>query len=129
MTIEQLLDFWAEWSARKDDNGLGYGRSRLGVLMAGGVAAGSGNSSLPYGIDENAVVLTVERHISKLRPPAKAIIKQEYFGRGCQKEKAAAVSALLGMVVSHDNYRQTLRRAVKKLEGNPEIAHLMKKMS
>ena len=129
MTIDQLLDFWAEWSARKDDGGLGYGTSRLAVLISDGIVSGSGNSSLPYGIDENAVALAVERYLSRQPNPAREIIRAEYCCCGSQADKAKMVSQRLGLVVSAQNYRVTLHRAVKKMAGNPEIEFLLKKMS
>ena len=32
--LDLLLDWWAEWSAKREDNGLGFGYSRFNRLLA-----------------------------------------------------------------------------------------------
>ena len=56
MTIDNLIEFWADWSARRDDGGLGYGGSRFNRLMAGEtlMPAADAASQLPYGVDGDA---------------------------------------------------------------------------
>ncbi|MCQ9325533.1 molecular chaperone DnaJ [Neisseria dentiae] len=128
MTIDGLLEYWARWATARDDGGLGYGSSRLNVLMGGGVACGSGNN-LPYGIDGDAVAMTVNNYIARQRPVMAAIIKQEYLHGGSQTIKAQRVSQQCGVMVSAQNYRVTLHRAVKKMQLHPEIAMLLQKLS
>jgi hypothetical protein len=57
------------------------------------------------------------------------VVRVEFLTVGNQLEKAANVSQQCGAVVSHQNYRVTLHRTIKKLEANPEIAFLLRKLS
>ena len=122
MTINGLLEYWADWCLGRFDSS-GRCSSKLNALMASGVSLpGSSNafSQIPYGIDGDAVAMTVDRYVSR---------RVEFLTVGNQLEKAANVSQQCGAVVSHQNYRVTLHRTIKKLEANPEIAFLLRKLS
>lgn len=131
MTINGLLEYWADWCLGRFDSS-GRCSSKLNALMASGVLlSGSSNafSQIPYGIDGDAVAMTVDRYVSRLSPVPAAVVRVEFLTVGNQLEKAANVSQQCGAVVSHQNYRVTLHRIIKKLEANPEIAFLLRKLS
>lgn len=90
MTIDDLLVQWAVWCAKRDDGGLGFAPNRLGVLMSGGVVAGAGNNSLPYGIDCDSVFATVDSEICRLPDVYRLVVDRHYRCIGDDKAKAKA---------------------------------------
>ena len=123
MTINGLLEYWADWCLGRFDSS-GRCSSKLNALMASGVSlpgSSTAFSQIPYGIDGDAVAMTVDRYVSRLSAVPAAVLRVEFL--------TAHVSQQCGAVVSHQNYRVTLHRTIKKLEANPEIAFLLRKLS
>lgn len=90
MTIDDLLMQWAEWCAKRDDKGLGFGTNRLNVLMSGGVVAGTGNHSLPYGIDCDSLFANVDAAVCGLPDVYRLVVDRHYRYIGDDRAKAKA---------------------------------------
>lgn len=125
MTIDNLIEFWADWSARRDDGGLGYGGSRFNRLMAGEtlMPAADAASQLPYGVDGDAAASLIDRLLCAMPEQMRRVVWAEYRSVGLQADKAAYLGKSL------DCYRKTLMRARFRMASHPEVVWLLKKMS
>ena len=90
LNVVELLEKWAVWSARREDNGLGFKSSSLNLAGAAARSA-SGVPLLPYGMDENEVFGRVDRAVCDLPKIHKLIIKEEYCEAGLQTNKIASL--------------------------------------
>lgn len=120
MTLDDLLQHWASWRVKREDGGLGYATTRLGILMGGGVVAGSGNSNLPYGIDADSVGAAIDTAVCRLPKRRQEVVIQEYCRVGEQKAKAA------GLKIALKTYEEHLRLARRQLVLQPDMVRLLK---
>lgn len=124
MKLNDLLLWWAEWSAKREDGGLGFGISRVNFLMSGSVFTSNtgGTVNLPYGIDVDSIGSIMDRAICKLTPRRREILMVEYRNIGTQAAKAAG----LKRPVSLDTYKRILRNARWNLEADDGVKRLLK---
>ena len=122
MTIDELLEAWARWRALREDNGLGYATSRLGVLMGGGAVSGTGNSSLPYGLDVGSIGAKMDSAICRLNKRGQQVILLEYCRVGLQAAKAAGMRPPMAV----KTYRNQLVFAKNKLTADGRVKKLSK---
>lgn len=90
LNVVELLEKWAVWISRREDNGLGYKSSSFNLLGAA-PSSGSKVALLPYGMDENEVFGRVDRAVCGLPKIHKLIIKEEYCECGLQTNKIASL--------------------------------------
>lgn len=124
MKLDDLLLWWAEWSAKREDGGLGFGVSRVNFWMSGGVVVGNtgGTANLPYGVDVDSIASVMDRAICKLSTRRREILMVEYREIGTQAAKAAG----LKRPVSLDTYKRILRNARWNLEADADVKRLLK---
>lgn len=119
MTLDDLLQNWADWSAGGKSS---YPTTRLNTLMGGGVVCGGfGASMLPYGMDVGGLASVVDRCICRLPRRRKEVIVLEYRKIGTQEAKARGIGVTLS------SYRDALKMARKQLKQQPEIIRLIGK--
>lgn len=121
MTIDDLLEHWARWRAIRESNGLSYATSRLAVLMGGGIVCGSGNSSLPYGVDADSAGAVMDRAICRLPLRRRQVVAVEYCKIGKQAAKAAGMKPPYAL----QSYRDALCLARKELSKQPDVKKLL----
>lgn len=121
--LDLLLEWWAEWSAKREDNGLGFGCSRFNRLMAAGNLPPKKDfvAILPYGVDGDGIASVMDRAICRLNPNRKEAIMAEYRRIGTQEAKAAAV----GLKV--DAYKDRLKWARRNLMVDEAVKKLLKR--
>lgn len=120
--LDLLLEWWAEWSAKREDNGLGFGCSRFNRLMAAGDLPPRTEfvAILPYGVDGDGIASVVDRAICRLNPNRKQVIMTEYRRIGTNEAKAKALR------VSLSSYRNMLFWARRNLMADNAVKKLLK---
>ncbi|HEZ5739091.1 TPA: hypothetical protein WI028_001409 [Neisseria meningitidis] len=121
--LDLLLEWWAEWSAKREDNGLGFGCSRFNRLMAAGGLPPKTEfvAILPYGVDGDGMASVMDRAICRLNPNRKQAIMTEYRRIVTQEAKAKAV----GLKV--DAYKDRLKWARRNLMVDEAVKKLLKR--
>lgn len=121
--LDLLLEWWAEWSTKREDNGLGLGCSRFNRLMAAGGLPPKTEfvAILPYGVDGDGIASVMDRAICRLNPNRKEAIMAEYRRIGTQEAKAKAV----GLKV--DAYKDRLKWARRNLMVDEAVKKLLKR--
>lgn len=120
--LDLLLEWWAEWSAKREDNGLGFGCSRFNRLMAAGDLPPRTEfvAILPYGVDGDGIASVMDRAICRLNPNRKQAIMTEYRRIGTYEAKAKALG------VSLSSYRGRLFWARQNLMADNAVKKLLK---
>ena len=120
--LEELLEWWADWSARREDNGLGFGCSRFNRLMAAGdlPPRDEFRAMLPYGVDGDGLASVMDRAICRLNPNRCQVIKVEYRRRGTQCDKANSLGITLKA------YERRLSNARLNLAADLAVKKLLK---
>lgn len=124
MKIDVLLQAWADWALRGENQG--GGSSRLNRLMAGESVCGGGVycSAVPFELLGNdAAMLAVDKAVSALTPRRRKVIRVEYLERGSHAEKVKRFSPQMRV----ENYRLTLARAKINLQANLELKRILLK--
>ena len=121
MNLENLLEYWAAWCERCEDNGVGYASSRLNRLMAGCELAPRSDfdTMLPYGVDGDAVATTLDREICRLTIKQRQVVFLSYRRIGTQAAKAK------GLGISQPRFANTLREAKIRLNMQLPIKRLL----
>lgn len=120
--LNLLLEWWAEWSAKREDNGLGFGCSRFNRLMAAGDLPPKTEfvAILPYGVDGDGIASVMDRAICRLNPNRKQAIMTEYRRIGTYEAKAKALGCSLS------SYRGRLFWARQNLMADNAVKKLLK---
>jgi hypothetical protein len=120
--LDLLLEWWAEWSAKREDNGLGFGCSRFNRLMAAGDLPPRTEfvAILPYGVDGDGIASVMDRAICRLNPNRKQVIMTEYRRIGTNESKVKALR------VSLSSYRNMLFWARRDLMADNAVKKLLK---
>lgn len=120
--LDLLLEWWAEWSAKREDNGLGFGCSRFNRLMAAGDLPPKTEfvAILPYGVDGDGIASVMDRAICRLNPNRKKAIMAEYRRIGTYEAKAKALGCSLS------SYRSRLFWARRNLMADNAVKKLLK---
>ena len=108
LNVVELLEKWAVWISRREDNGLGYKSSSFNLLGAA-PSSGSKVALLPYGMDENEVFGRVDRAVCGLPEIPRMIVKCEYLHVGTEKSKCE----FLGL--TRNSYIKMLHQAEAKI--------------
>ena len=121
MTIDDLLEYWAAWCERCEDNGLGYASSRFNRLMAGCELAPCSDfdTMLPYGVDGDAIATTLDREICRLTVKQRQVVFVSYRRIGTQAAKAKDLG------ISRPRFANTLREAKIRLSMQLSIKRLL----
>ena len=121
--LDLLLDWWAEWSAKREDNGLGFGRSRFNRLMAAGNLPLRTEfvTILPYGVDGDGLASVMDQAICRLNPNRKLAIMMEYRRIGTQEAKARTLG------ISRAAYEDRVKRARMNLKADLAVKKLLKR--
>lgn len=121
--LDLLLEWWAEWSAKRENNGLGFGCSRFNRLMAAGDLPPRTEfvAILPYGVDGDGIASVMDRAICRLNPNRKEAIMAEYRRIGTQEAKARAVG------ISRAAYEDRVKRARMNLKADLAVKKLLKR--
>lgn len=120
--LDLLLEWWAEWSAKREDNGLGFGCSRFNRLMAAGNLPPRTEfvAILPYGVDGDGIASVMDRAICRLNPNRKQAIMTEYRCIGTYESKSKALGCSLS------SYRSRLFWARQNLMADNAVKKLLK---
>lgn len=120
--LDLLLEWWAEWSAKREDNGLGFGCSRFNRLMAAGNLPPRTEflAILPYGVDGDGLASVMDQAICRLNPNRKLAIMTEYRRIGTYEAKADALG------ISLSAYRDRLFWARQNLMADEAVKKLLK---
>ena len=120
--LDLLLEWWAEWSAKREDNGLGFGGSRFNRLMAAGNLPPRTEfvTILPYGVDGDGLASVMDQAICRLNPNRKLAIMTEYRRIGTQEAKAK------GLHIRVDAYKDRLKWARRNLMADEAVKKLLK---
>ncbi len=120
--LDLLLEWWAEWSAKREDNGLGFGCSRFNRLMAAGNLPPRTKflAILPYGVDGDGLASVMDQAICRLNPNRKLAIMTEYRRVGTQEAKARALG------ICRAAYESRLKWARKNLLADISVKKLLK---
>lgn len=120
--LDLLLEWWAEWSAKREDNGLGFGCSRFNRLMAAGNLPPRTEfvTILPYGVDGNGIASVMDQAICRLNPNRRAVVESEYRDIGTRSDKAADLGITL------EAYKQSLKWARQILKADEAVKKLLK---
>lgn len=120
--LETLLEWWADWSAKREDNGLGFGCSRFNRLMAAGELPPRDDFRvlLPYGVDGDGIGSLVDQAICRLNPNRRQVIMVEYRRIGTQEEKAKALG------ITRKAYERRLSNARLNLVADLSVKKLLK---
>lgn len=120
--LDLLLDWWAEWSAKREDNGLGFGCSRFNRLIAAGNLPPRTEFAaiLPYGVDGDGIASVMDQAICRLNPNRKEAIMAEYRRIGTQEAKARAFG------ISRAAYEDRVKRARMNLKADLAVKKLLK---
>lgn len=120
--LDLLLEWWAEWSAKREDNGLGFGGSRFNRLMAAGNLPPRTEfvTVLPYGVDGDGLASVMDQAICRLNPNRKLAIMTEYRRIGTYEAKADALG------ISLSAYRDRLFWARRNLMADEAVKKLLK---
>lgn len=121
--LDLLLEWWAEWSAKREDNGLGFGRSRFNRLMAAGNLPPRTEFAaiLPYGVDGDGIASVMDQAICRLNPNRKLAIMMEYRRIGTQEAKARTLG------ISRAAYEDRVKRARMNLKADLAVKKLLKR--
>ena len=121
--LDLLLEWWAEWSAKREDNGLGFGCSRFNRLMAAGNLPPKKDfvAILPYGVDGDGIASVMDRAICRLNPNRKQAIMTEYCRVGTQDSKAKALG------ITRKAYERRLANARLNLTADSAVKKLLKR--
>lgn len=121
--LDLLLEWWAEWSAKREDNGLGFGCSRFNRLMAAGDLPPKTEfvAILPYGVDGDGMACVMDRAICRLNPNRKQAIIAEYRRIGTQDGKAKALG------ITRKAYERRLENARLNLMADLAVKKLLKR--
>ena len=121
--LDLLLEWWAEWSANREDSGLGFGCSRFNRLMAAGDLPPRTDfvSILPYGVDGDGISSAMDRAICRLNPNRKQAIMMEYRCIGTQDGKAKALG------ITRKAYERRLANARLNLMADLAVKKLLKR--
>lgn len=124
MKIDVLLQAWADWALRGENQG-GGSSSRLNRLMAGeSVGGGAYCSAVPVELLGNdAAMLAVDKAVSALTPRRRKVIRVEYLERGSHADKVKRFEPPMRV----ENYRLTLARAKINLQANLELKRILLK--
>ena len=120
--LETLLEWWADWSAKRDDNGLGFGCSRFNRLMAAGNLPPRTEfvAILPYGVDGDGIGSLVDQAICRLNPNRRQVIMVEYRRIGTQEAKAKVLG------ITRKAYERRLSNARLNLVADLSVKKLLK---
>lgn len=120
--LETLLEWWADWSAKREDNGLGFGCSRFNRLMAAGELPQRDDfrALLPYGVDGDGIGSLVDQAICRLNPNRRQVIMVEYRRIGTQEAKAKALG------ITRKAYERRLSNARLNLVADSSVKKLLK---
>lgn len=120
--LETLLEWWADWSAKREDNGLGFGCSRFNRLMAAGelLPRDDFRALLPYGVDGDGIGSLVDQAICRLNPNRRQVIMVEYRRIGTQEAKAKALG------ITRKAYERRLSNARLNLVADLSVKKLLK---
>lgn len=120
--LDLLLDWWAEWSAKREDNGLGFGCSRFNRLMAAGNLPPRTEfvTILPYGVDGDGLASVMDQAICRLNQNRKLAIMTEYRRIGTQEAKARTLG------ICRAAYESRLKWARKNLLEDISVKKLLK---
>lgn len=121
--LDLLLEWWAEWSAKREDNGFGFGCSRFNRLMASGYLPPRTEfvATLPYGVDGDGIASVMDRAICRLNPNRKQAIMMEYRCVGTQDGKAKALG------ITRKAYERRLANARLNLTADSAVKKLLKR--
>ncbi|MBG8808618.1 hypothetical protein FKR43_03525 [Neisseria meningitidis] len=121
--LDLLLEWWAEWSAKREDNGLGFGCSRFNRLMAAGDLPPKTEfvAILPYGVDGDGIASVMDRAICRLNPNRKQAIMTEYCRVRTQDGKAKALG------ITRKAYERRLANARLNLTADSAVKKLLKR--
>jgi len=121
--LDLLLEWWAEWSAKREDNGLGFGCSRFNRLMAAGNLPPRTEfvTILPYGVDGDGLASVMDQAICRLNPNRKLAIMMEYRRIGTQEAKARTLG------ISRAAYEDRVKRARMNLKADLAVKKLLKR--
>lgn len=121
--IETLLEWWAEWSAKHEDSGLGFGCSRFNRLMAAGDLPPKADfvAIIPYGVDGDGIASVMDQAICRLNPNRKQAIITEYRRIGTQDGKAKALG------ITRKAYERRLANARINLMADLAVKKLLKR--
>ncbi|WP_308028538.1 hypothetical protein [Neisseria bergeri] len=120
--LETLLEWWADWSAKREDNGLGFGCSRFNRLISAGELPPRDDFRvlLPYGVDGDGIGSLVDQAICRLNPNRRQVIMVEYRRIGTQEEKAKALG------ITRKAYERRLSNARLNLVADLSVKKLLK---
>ena len=121
--LDLLLEWWVEWSAKREDSGLGFGSSRFNRLMAAGGLPPKTDfvAILPYGVDGDGIASVMDRAICRLNPNRKQAIITEYCRVGTQDGKAKALG------ITRKAYERRLANARLNLTADSAVKKLLKR--
>lgn len=121
--LDLLLEWWADWSAKREDNGLGFGCSRFNRLMAAGDLPPKTDfvAILPYGVDGDGIASVMDRAICRLNPNRRAVVKSEYRDIGTRSDKAADLG------INLEAYKKRLKWARQNLMADDSVKKLLKR--
>ena len=125
MVIDDLLSFWAGWSARKEKNRLGYRKSQANKMMAGGAfnPCTDFRPNPAHAVAEDEAVAVIDRAVCRLTPRRRMLVIAEYRMAGTQAAKAAGLKP----PCNRQNYERLLRNARMNLMADEGIRRLLKK--
>lgn len=120
--LDLLLEWWAEWSAKRENNGLGFGCSRFNRMMAAGDLPPKTDfvAILPYGVDGDGIASVMDRAICRLNPNRKQAVETEYRRIGTQYAKSKALG------ITQKAYERRLANARLNLMADVAVKKLLK---